>query len=156
MGLQQGHQAVEIRRRHLVVVAQAGMRCVHQLAEGGGVDRLDGLQHRRIFGQHVPDTPAQGVGQGVDRAGVGGVGGVVDIAPARNTEQARRFFAFAAARVVAAGSEGSGNTRVEHQQGTVARQLDPSALQASGVQPKGMTGVGQMRWASKPVPCARQ
>jgi hypothetical protein len=63
MRLQQRHQAVDRGRGHRVIVAQAGVRSIHQRAKVLRVRTVGGLQHARVLGQHVAHALSQGIGQ---------------------------------------------------------------------------------------------
>ena len=127
-GLQQRHQSVELRRRHLVIVAQAGMRSVHQRAERRGRGAGHCLEHAGVLGHHMAGSALQQVGQGRQPVHPG------DVAQRRHAQQASGFLALGAALVVAAGGERPRDARIEHQHGAAGRQFHEAPLQRSRVQ----------------------
>ena len=51
--LQQLDQSIQCADRNLVIVAQAAVRGIHQLAEQSGIDRFDGAKDSVVFADDV-------------------------------------------------------------------------------------------------------
>ena len=66
MLLQECDKRIERGNRNLVVIAQAGVRVVHQLTESSDADSMHRFEHASILGDHVSGASIQGRGQSVD------------------------------------------------------------------------------------------
>jgi hypothetical protein len=139
MLLQQRHELVELGDRHFVVVAQARVRCVHQLAEQPGVVAFDRTQHARVLGDDVARAPTPRVGQCLDLLRP------AHVAQARDAEPRARFLAFAAPLVERARDERARNAGIEDEhRGPVGQRPQPGRERAS-VEEERVLGVGEAR-----------
>src|SRR5918912_3969209 len=105
--LQELDQLIELTDGDLVVIAQATVRGVHQLAKWSGISQFHGAQHPIVFADYVPRSAGQRLWKLFYRRTVGYVPQSFD------AEQLRRLLALRATFIVLAARQRAGDTGVD-------------------------------------------